>query len=330
MFDKNIRMTKIANYVGTDVSKMTLDIGIKQSDGHYLHKKVSNDERGFKKILPLLPDNCCVVMEATSSYYMPFAYFLYRNNIMVSIVNPLSVNHFCKMRMSRAKTDKKDAAMIAEYGKSEMPRLWIPKEPHLIELQQMEGILDNLTRHKTSISNQKEAFVCSGQMTNAIKDILERQLAYIESEIKAIEAMMYEIGEKHHAELLINLRSIPSIGKRTALMLLIITDGFTKFENAKELVSYVGICPRLYESGKSIKGKARICKMGMSRMRQLLYLCAMSAIKVNSSCKAMYERLKQRGKNGKLALVAVASKLLRQTFAVGVGNIPYNTQKQPI
>ena len=70
--------------------------------------------------------------------------------------------------------------------------------------------------------------------------------------------------------------------------------------------------------------------MGMSRVRKLLYLCAMSAIKVNSQCKAMFERLKQRGKNGKLALVAVASKLLRQAFAVGVGNISYNVQKQSI
>ena len=323
-------MTKVAIYVGVDVSKKTLDVAIRQPSGHYLHRKTNNDQQGFKKILALLPPDSCVVMEATSSYYMPFAYFLYHNSILVSIVNPLSVNHFCKMRMSRAKTDKKDAAMIAEYGKSETPRLWVPKEPHLIELQQMEGILDNLTRQKTSVSNQKEAFACSGQLTDRVSEMLERQLAYLESEIKSIESSMYEIGEQHHPELLTNLRSIPSIGKRTAIMLVIITDGFSRFESAKELVSYVGLCPRLYESGSSIKGKSRICKMGMSRMRQLLYLCALSAIKVNSACKAMYERLKQRGKNGKLALVAVASKLLRQTFAVGVGNIPYNTQKQSI
>lgn len=330
MFDKNIRMTKVTNYVGVDVSKKTLDIAIEQVNGNYLHKKISNDIAGFKKVLPLLPVSCCIVMEATSSYYMPFAYFLHSHDIFVSIVNPLSVNHFSKMRMSRAKTDKKDAAMIAEYGKSEMPRLWVPKEPHLIELQQLEAIVNNLTRHKTSISNQKEAFVCSGQMPESVKEILEKQLVSLETEIKTIEDKMFEIGQRHHAEILAHLQSIPSVGKRTALMLVIITDGFTKFENAKELVSYVGLCPRLYESGSSIKGKSRICKMGMSRMRQLLYLCAMSAIRVNSQCKTMFERLKQRGKNGKLALVAVASKLLRQAFAIGVGNIPYSVQKQSI
>lgn len=321
------RMTKVTIYVGVDVSKKTLDIAILQSGGNYLHKRIHNDIEGFKKILVLLPCSCCVVMEATSSYYMPFAYFLHSRQIFVSIVNPLSVNHFCKMRMSRAKTDKKDSAMIAEYGRSEQPRLWVPKADHLVELQQMAAILDNLTRHKTSISNQKEAFICSGQISDTVSAILEKQLVYHEEQIKVIEEKMLEIGEKHHAELLTNLRTIPSIGKRTALMLLIITDGFTKFENAKELVSYVGLCPRLFESGSSIKGKARICKMGMSKIRQLLYLCAMSAIKANSECKAMYERLKERGKNGKLALVAVASKLLRQAFAVGVGNVAYGVKR---
>lgn len=331
MFDTiKIAMTKIMNYVGVDVSKKTLDIAIEQEDGHYWHKKINNDQAGFDKIITFFNEECCVVMEATSSYYMPFAYFLHSQGIKVSIVNPLSVNHFSKMRMIRAKTDKKDAAMLAAYGKSETPRVWIPKAAHLIELQQMGAILDNLTSHRTSLINQKEAFVCSGQISECVMEILNKQLNHLNIEIAGIEASMYEIGEKHHGELLTNLRTIPSIGKRTALMLLIITDGFTKFSTAKELVSYVGLCPRLYESGTSIKGKSRICKMGMSRVRKLLYLCSMSAIKVNVSCKSMYERLKERGKNGKLALVAVASKLLKQAFAVGLRNIPYSAKMKTI
>lgn len=244
MFDTiNIAMTKITNYVGVDVSKSTLDIAIELEDGNYVHKKISNNEDGFNKIVSLLHSESCVVMEATSSYYMPFAYFLHSKSIAVSIINPLSVNHFSKMRMSRAKTDKKDAAMLAAYGKSETPRLWMPKAAHLIELQQMEAILDNLIKHKTSLINQQEAFVCSGHMTTAVTEILEKQIEHLKTAIASIETKMYEIGEKHHAALLINLRTIPSIGKRTALMLLIITDGFTKFDTAKELVSYVGLCP---------------------------------------------------------------------------------------
>jgi transposase len=166
-------MTKINNYVGVDVSKKTLDVAIEQKDGSYLHKKISNSEDGYNKILPFITDTCCVVMEATSSYYMPFSYYLNKKGIAVSIVNPLSVKHFSKMRMSRAKTDKKDAAMISAYAKSETPRLWKPKSAHLIELQQMEAILDNMTRHKTGLTNQKEAFVGSGQITEMVSEMLD-------------------------------------------------------------------------------------------------------------------------------------------------------------
>jgi len=317
-------MTNVRNYVGVDVSKSTLDLAIPQANGTYVHKKISNDAVGFKSILKFIPSDYCCVMEAASSYYMPFAYYLYANQIAVSIVNPLSVNHFCKMRMSRAKTDRKDAAMIAQYGDSETPRLWQPKAEHLLELQQLQAVLDNLTKQKTSCSNQLEAFISSGKMSKDVNRIIRKQIAFYDKEIKAVEIKMVTITEKHHSDLYKNLQTIPGLGKRTAMLLIVITDGFTKFENAKELVSYIGICPRLYESGTSVRGKSRICKMGMSRMRQLLYLCSMRAMSSNKACKEMYERLKQRGKNGKLALVALANKLVRQAFAIGTGNIAYN------
>jgi transposase len=316
-------MTNIANYVGVDVSKKTLDIAIPKQDGTYLHKKVCNSQEGFKSVIKHLPLECCCVMEATSSYYMLFAYFLYSQNIAVSIVNPLTINHFCKMRMSRAKTDKKDAAMIAQYGKSETPRLWQPKEAHLLELQQYEAVLVNITAHRTSYNNQLEAFIHSGQMSRSVLKVVQKQIAFCEKQIKSIEASMIAIAEQHHKELLQNLLTIPGLGKRTAMMLIVITDGFQKFNNSKELVSYVGLCPRLYESGTSIKGKGRICKMGMSKLRRLLYLCSMRAIRSNHQCKIMFDRLKERGKNGKLAVVAVANKLIRQAFAIGVSKVSY-------
>lgn len=316
-------MTNIANYVGVDVSKKTLDIAIPKQNGTYQHKKVSNTLDGFKSIMKHLPPECCCVMEATSSYYMLFAYFLHAQNITVSVVNPLTVNHFCKMRMSRTKTDKKDAAMIAEYARSEAPRLWQPKEAHLLELQQYEAILENITAHKTSYNNQLEAFESSGQMSKPILKTIRKQITFCEKQIKAIESTMIAIAEKHHIELLQNLLTIPGLGKRTAMMLIVITDGFKKFNNSKELVSYVGLCPRLYESGTSIKGKSRICKMGMAKLRRLLYLCSMRAIRSNQQCKIMFDRLKERGKNGKLAIVAIANKLIRQAFAVGTKNVAY-------
>jgi transposase len=317
-------MTKIKNYVGIDVSKNTLDIAIPKEDGSYLHKKVSNDLEGFKILYKYLQSGSCCVMEATSTYYMQCAYYLYGKNIEVAIVNPLSVNHFAKMRMSRAKTDKKDAAIIAQYGISENPRLWQPKASHLIELQQLQAILENLTKQKVSCSNQLEAFTCSGQMSKDIKKTIEKQISFYKKQIKDVESKMETITQKHHKELYENLQTIPGLGRRSSILLIVITDGFTKFEKAKELVSYIGICPRLYESGSSVKGRSKICKMGMSRMRQLLYLCSMRAMRANKQCIEMYDRLKAKGKNGKLILMALANKLVKQAFAVGIGKKIYD------
>lgn len=316
-------MTNIVNYVGVDVSKKTLDIAIPKGDGTYLHKQISNTQEGFKTIVKHLPQDCCCVMEATSSYYMLFAYFLHSQSIAVSVVNPLSVNHFCKMRMSRAKTDKKDAAMIAQYGSSEHPSLWQAREAHCLELQQYEALLENITAHKISYTNQLEAFQSSGQMSKSVLKEIQRQVAFCEKQIKKIELAMLSIAERHHKDLFQNLLSIPGLGKRTAMMLIVATEGFKKFSCSKQLVSYIGLCPRLYESGTSVKGKSRICKMGMARLRKLLYLCSMRAIRSNQQCKIMFDRLKERGKNGKLAIVAVANKLIRQAFAVGTKNMAY-------
>jgi transposase len=100
------------------------------------------------------------------------------------------------------------------------------------------------------------------------------------------------------------------------MLLIVISGGFTKFSNAKQLSSYVGLSPRIFESGTSVKGKARICKMGMSRIRAMLYVCSWSAIKCNKACKELYQRLLGQGKSRRLALIAVANKLLKQTFAI--------------
>ena len=144
--------------------------------------------------------------------------------------------------------------------------------------------------------------------------------------LELLELKTEAIIKEHHQQMLNNLTSIPGIAKKTASALIMATGGFTRFANAKQLCAYVGMTPRIYESGSSIKGKARICKLGMSRVRALLYVCAWTAKRYNKACAELYERLLAKGKAKKLALVAVANKLLRQAFAIASGNKPYLIQ----
>ena len=320
-------MTKVKQFVGIDISKLTFDVGIPlDKEGKYRHSKYDNNAPGFldfKKCLPL--DSVCV-MEASGPYYMPLANYLYKEGIEVRVVNPLAVKHFSRMRMTRAKTDKKDASLIAEYAKSENPPIWKPKAEHLIELQQLQTVIEGFVTRRAQLSNQREAFTAAGTLKGSALNIIAKEIKHIESIIKKMELEMEAITKKHHSEMFAQLKSIPGIGKRTAMLLIVITDGFTRFETSKQLVGYIGLCPRIYDSGTSVRSKQKICKMGMSRMRSLLYVCAMQAKRYNAACAEMFMRLKDKGKNGKLAIVAVANKLVRQAFAIAKAGTYYEAK----
>ncbi len=100
--------------------------------------------------------------------------------------------------------------------------------------------------------------------------------------------------------------------------------GFKKFENAKQLCSYAGITPTIRESGSSVRGRSRISKVGNRKLRNLLFMCSMSAYKQNKGCKEIFERITNKGKSKKLALTAVSNKLLKQSFAIAKSGLPYD------
>jgi transposase len=302
------------NYIGIDISKSTFDVAISH-DGRYKHFKFSNDLEGFEDLLKLLPAACQVVMEASGPYYLRLACYLVNQRIGVSVINPLIIRRFCQMRMSRAKTDKKDACMIAEYGKSENPSLWNVPERHLIDLQQMESFLLVLNKECTALNNQLLSFMDSGMLNEGLKAILTAELDHRRQLSVNLIAGMHKIAAEHYGQMLESIATIPGLGKKTALMLVVLSGGFSKFEDSRQVSAYIGLSPRLWDSG-TIKGKVRICKMGMSRIRAALYVCAWSAKKCNKACKDLYERLIAKGKNKRLALIAVANKLLKQAFAI--------------
>ena len=119
------------------------------------------------------------------------------------------------------------------------------------------------------------------------------------------------------------LSSIPGIGRKTAAMLLLFYGGFRRVDNYRQLIAKAGLSPREFTSGTSVRGRVKITKMGGGLIRSKLFMCSFSAKKSNAACKALYERLLAKGKNGKLALIAVSNKLLKQAFAIIRSGVPY-------
>lgn len=308
-------------YVGIDISKNFFDA--------YTAKGVlrfDNSTKGFEEFNKQLSASSQCVMEATGSYYMKLACYLYDKGIAVSVINPLIIKRFSQMRLVRAKTDKADAILITKYAELENPKTWNPPVRFINELQQESMVLEGLIKQRTALQNQKEALNQMPHASEKALSTLETVLGSLNEQIKDLEESIAKKAKKHCGEIISVLTSIPGIGIKTAVQLVIITQGFSKFETSKQLAAYIGISPRIYQSGL-MRGTAKICKMGMGKIRSLLYLCSWTAVNCNKPCKELYERLLVKGKAKKLALIAVANKLLKQAFAIGTSLENYSETK---
>lgn len=301
--------------MGIDISKASFDVALPQAAG-FAHLKLSNDQAGFGELLAASAGNCVYVMEASGPYYLRLASFLHGHGRQVSVVNPLCVRRFCQMRLARAKTDKKDAVQIARYGHSERPALWQPEPAFIQEMRQLQMTAHALEKTRQQHRRQLEALEQAPCQSRQAVSSLEQVVVQVEKEVLLLQARMQQLATAYCPEQQRLLESVPGLGKKSSLLLIAITSGFTRFAGAKQLIAYLGLSPRVYESGTSVRGKARICKMGMARARAVLYMCSWSAIRCNKACRDLYERLRQKGKAHRLALIAVVNKLVRQAFAI--------------
>lgn len=305
-------------FTGIDISKQTFDCSITLENGEIAARKLSNNKKGFEKLKSLLPKESYVVMEASGPYYFKLATYLHSENINVSVVNPLVIRRFCQMRMIRTKTDRKDAAMIREYGLTEQPSLWQPDERNITKLKQLNAAIELLDKCITASGNQLEAFEAMPDTDPVLIRKLRKLKEYNSKAKDKLEQEMYQVTSENYAASFKSLQTIPGIGPKSASIIIAVTGNFKKFANYKQLIAYVGLNPRVFESGTSVKGRGHICKMGTARLRKLLYLCSWSAKRHNHYCKEMYERLKAKAKPERVIKIAIACKLLRQAFAIGL------------
>jgi transposase len=313
-------MDKYNETFGIDISKDVFDCyGSKQG-----HLQFENSELGFKKFYKILSKDSLVVMEATGYYHYRFAQFLYKKGVVVSVVNPLSIKRFIQMKLAKIKTDKSDAKAICNYGLTQDVPLYNALTDTQSECLQLFRLMDNLLKTRTATKNKIHGEEVLGIPSSYVFRALKRNKKHLEKELKGIEQKLLSLVKKDQQKQLTLLQSIPGIGMKTALFLIVVTDGFNKFETASQLCSYAGITPTIRESGSSVRGRARISKVGNRKLRNLLFLCSFSAYKHNKSCAAIFERITNKGKSKKLALLAVSNKLLKQCFAISKSGIPYD------
>lgn len=312
-------------FAGIDVSKDWFDAAW-EVDGQIRCQQFAYTEEGIEQLLEQAPRAAVFVMEATGTYHARLALRLYEAERSVSVVNPLVIKRYAQMKLLRVKSDRADAQLIMQYAREQTPPLWEPASERVQELQQAHGWLNDLIAERTRLLNRQHALSYRAKPSAFVVAQMEAQLEQLQQRIDDCQQHLEMLVKKHFAELYERLLTIPSIGKKTALELIIVTDGFTRFEDVKELCAYIGVSPTTLRSGSSVKGKGGIAKLGQGHMRQLLYMCTWTAKSCNPACQKLHQRLKAQGKPAKVINIALAHKLLRQAFAVATKNVRFSPQ----
>jgi transposase len=308
---------------GIDVSHTKLDVCYQNNLGELFHLQVGNNIKGFEKIIEHTGTDYHFVMEATGVYYIRLAFYLHEQGCKQSVVNALSIKRYIQMHLERNKSDRKDAGWICRYAVEQTPPYWEMPDSAYFESKQLYNTIREYTEQIKRFNNQLHSLKLLPVPSKDTIKSLEKVNRQLEKEIKLLEVKLEAMLEKWQPEQLKSVGSIKGIGKRATAMLIVFTQGFKYTNSHRQLISFAGLSPTEYSSGSSIYGRPRIYKRGGKNLRDVLYMCSMNAIKTNTACKTLYERLKANGKTGKQALIAVCNKLLKQVFAVVKNNSLY-------
>ena len=309
-------------YIGIDVSKDSF-VSAYPSKSGYTTKSFPNTTIGVRRFISSLPEDCHCVMEATGNYSMLLLYLLQQADITVSMENPQKIKHFARAMLSTTKTDEIDAKLIAMYGEKMEPAPYkIPSES-IILLKQKRTVLRQLKKQLLMMTNLHESMAVLPKQDPTSKASIEQTIRFLRKQISKMEEEITNISNKEYKRQMTLLTSIKGIGDTIASALIIATGGSTYFSSAKQISRFLGLCPTYQQSGTSVNVKGHINRNGDTYLRSQLYIAAMSSIASNSACREAFLKMKERGKAGKVALIAIANKLIRQAFAVVTNNRPY-------
>jgi transposase len=290
-------------YVGIDVSKDWLDIHVAPAGEDW---RVGRNAAGLDELVARVGglDPACIGVEATGGYETVVAATLGAAGLPVAVLNPAQIRHFANALGKRAKTDPIDAAVIARFIEATRP----PVRPLPDEATQM--LADLVARRRQIIAMivaERQRLKRAGAK-RLIKSI-ERLLAALQKELTDLEGAIDDAVKgsplwKAKEEL---LSSIPGIGPTTARTLIAELPELGRL-GRRQIAALVGLAPWTRQSGQW-RGKAMIGG-GRPAARVALYMAALVASRFNPVLSKIYQRLVEAGKAKKVALVAVARKLI--------------------
>lgn len=324
-------------FIGIDFSKDTLDVT-------YLNPGKSNDQ-DYAQFINTIAG--CMTMikwvkkkskettewlfcgEYTGLYAMTLATVLNEQGLDLWLENPSQIKRSSGIK--REKTDKVDSQQIALYAQRFLDRvkLYKPNNDTLLRLRELVNYKDRLTKTKTLLTvpvNELKKVRKTWTEVDSISVSTEDVVKTINQEIKAIDKqMLCLLKSDPELKRLYNLmNTVVGVGMQTTIYLLIHTWGFTSFSTPRQLACYCGIAPFSKQSGTSIRGKTQISHIANKKLKTLLHMCALNAIRYDPFIKEYYCRKVAEGKHKMNVLNNVRNKLVYRIFAVVNSNQEYN------
>ena len=302
-------------WVGIDISKDTFDAAW-LLDGKKNHLKLENNVKGFKRLLTEVPTESHFAMEATGEYHLNCARYLSGCGKPVAVLNPFAVKMHMQSDLRRCKNDKADSYSIAKFAAEKKTDCWTCPTDDEIKLKHLDAVVDCLQKQIRQSKNILHSLTQVSLRDDLAVSIIKKTISGLEALMERARSRQLEIIEANKKEEVALACSIPGIGLETSLKFFTHVGDVNRFKSSRSLISWIGLTPRNAQSGTSIHKNGCISRMGCTRLRGQFYMCAVVAIKYNPDCKAFYNRLKESGKPSKVALIAVANKLIRQLYAV--------------
>lgn len=318
-------METTKKYYGIDVSEASLQISTQNMDGTWSDFSIGNTIKEIEECLVNLNmSEIHFVFEYTGTYSNRLAYCLTLLSAQFSILNPKQSKGFADTLKKVAKTDRQDARILYLYGQKMNPELTVLASVELMQKRQKYKHLAILKADKHAFSNRFHALSYDPNADQTVIKSTQEVIDFLELQIRTIQQEVFTIGEDDFKRIYELMTSVVGIGDASAQALIVATNGFNDFDNAKQLAKFIGVSPTDRQSGSSVKGRGKITKSGVGYVRSILYVAAHSAKKYNNVCKDIYTRLRTKGKSHKVAIIAVIHKLIIQLFAVVKSNTVFD------
>lgn len=296
---KNIQHTSHPVHIGIDVAKDALQVDLQGKSQSFLNTKT-----GRAQLIRSLPPQAFVVMEATGSYHLALMGDLHAKQILVAVANPARVKQFARARGTLAKTDPVDAEMISAFGRAFEPEPTPPQDPQRVVLRELVNLRDTLVAEIIRWNNLADHHQATPARRIALAQARSAQTALQNVEVQINELLNTSSSLSPAAQV---IQACKGVGPVTGAVLLAEMPELGRI-GRRQAAALAGLAPYANDSGKS-QGK-RITRAGRPRVKRALYLAALSALRHHPTLKPFYQSLRKSGKPAKVAIIAVARKLL--------------------